>query len=149
MSDDEPSDDLRAAIKADKLAREQSDEWKENNLEYDLRNTDWIVAKAKSSEYYAQNIYAALCNMQWQKMDVVPILRDEFWSCSWRYAGGLVAELIEAGDYMDYYCSGIGNKLDEVENRKGYVSESEVTDEIREDFAKIGWQPVPYTDNAY
>jgi hypothetical protein len=136
-------DELLAAIDEDKLAREQSDEWKVNNLEYDLTSTDWIVAKAQANEYYAQNIYAALCNMQWQKLDVVPILKDEYWHCSWRYAGGLVADLVaRGGDYMDYYCSGIGDG-------DCFVAEGEVTDEIREDFLKLGWQPVPYTDHAY
>lgn len=122
--------------------REQTEEWKINNLEYDLRNTDWIVAKAKANEYYAQNIYAALCNMQWQKLDVVPILKEEYWHCSWRYAGGVVADIIGKGDYMDYYCSSMSDG-------ECFVAEGEVTDEIREDFLRLGWQPVPYEKEDY
>ena len=120
----------------------------ENDLEYDLRTTEWILAKTRSSESYAQNIYAALCNMRWQKLDVFPILKDEFWSCSWRHAGGIVANMLQKGDYMDWYCSGMGGvatyDLQEGEEymaRMKYVPEATVTEEIREDFQKLGWVP--------
>jgi hypothetical protein len=120
----------------------------ENDLEYDLRTTEWILAKTRSSESYAQNIYAALCNMRWQKLDVFPILKDEFWSCSWRHAGGIVANMLQKGDYMDWYCSGMGGvatyNLQEGEEymaRMKYVPEATVTEEIREDFQKLGWVP--------
>ena len=108
-----------------------------HNLEHELKNCDWIIAKAKSDKSYAQNIYASLCNMEWQKRDIWPILKEETWSCTWRYAGGLVAQLIEEGDYMDWYCSGIGT-----DNLK-YVREGTVTDEIAEDFLKLGWMSIP------
>ena len=79
----------------------------ENDLEYDLRSTDWILEKARTRDDYAQNIYAALCNMRWQKLDVIPILKDQYWSCSWRSAGGIVADMLGKGDYIDWYCSGM------------------------------------------
>ncbi len=110
------------------------------NLERDLKNCDWIIAKAKANKSYAQNIYAALCNMEWQKREMWPILKEETWGCSWRYAGGLVAQLIEEGGYMDWYCSGIRDES------AGYAPEGVVTDEIEEDFLKLGWVPVPYED---
>lgn len=114
------------------------------SLERDLRSTEWICNKAKANNSYAQNIYAALCNTDWQKIDVMPILSDQTWGCSWRYAGGIVADMLETGDYLDWYCSGIGpmgngnghgNDPD-----KKYVSEGQVTDEILEDFKKLGWR---------
>jgi len=126
----------------------------ENDLEYDLRTTEWILAKARSSESYAQNIYAALCNMRWQKLDVFPILKDEFWSCSWRHAGGIVANMLQKGDYMDWYCSGMGGvatyDLQEGEEymaRMKYVPEATVTEEIREDFQKLGWVPSEWPED--
>ena len=135
--------------------RESDPQWRENNLEYDLRSTKWICDKAKSREEYAQNIYAALCNQSWQRNDVWPLLKGQRWSCSWRYAGGIVADMCEQGDYMDYYCSGIrgGAVLDDdrltPEQRariewydKHMVGEGTVTDEIREDFFRLGWIPV-------
>ena len=136
--------------------REAKPEWKENNLEYDLRSTKWICDKAKAREEYAQNIYAALCNQDWQRNDVWPLLKGQTYSCSWRYAGGIVADMIEQGDYIDWYCSGIrGGATEEdlaqmtAEQREKYdwyqtyfVSEGHVTDEIREDFFKLGWIPV-------
>ena len=126
----------------------------ENDLEYDLRTTEWILEKARSRDSYAQNIYAALCNMRWQKLEVFPILKDEFWSCSWRHAGGIVADMLQKGDYIDWYCSGIGGGDEpDVYNaepdlkRKGYVPESVVTEEIRADFQKLGWVPSEWPDN--
>lgn len=116
-----------------------------NCLERDLRGTEWICNKAKASQSYAQNIYAALCNQQWQKIDVLPILKDESWSCTWRHAGGIVADMIEKGDYLDWYCSGIGpdGNGNGHNNDPGltYVSEGTVTDEILEDFKSLGWRP--------
>ncbi len=144
-----------------KSFREQDEEnmsnpdWQKDNLEYDLRSTDWILAKARASDAYAQNIYAAMCNMRWQRLDTWPILADEFWSCSWRSAGGIVADMLEKGDYIDWYCSGMGGLNREFDSdetneqwqkRTGYVPEGIVTEEIRADFQKIGWVPSPWPD---
>lgn len=123
---------------------------KENNLEWDLVTTDWILDKARASESYAQNIYAALCNNDFQKLDVLPILKEQTWGCSWRSAGGIVADMRQQGDYIDWYCSGIGGQIADYENgetddqwraRTGYVPEGKITEEIREDFQKLGWVP--------
>jgi hypothetical protein len=145
-----------------KSARQQDEEnmtdpkWQKDNLEYDLRSTDWVLEKARTRESYAQNIYAALCNMRWQRLDVFPILKDEFWSCSWRHAGGIVADMRREGDYMDWYCSGMGGLNREYEGdetneewqkRTGYVPESVVTEEIRADFQKLGWVPSPWPED--
>ena len=119
-----------------------------NDLEYDLRSTDWILAKARTRNDYAQNIYAALCNMRWQKLDTFPILKDEYWSCSWRHAGGIVADMQQKGDYIDWYCSGIGGGLSMEDSRPaGYVPEGVITEEIRIDFQKIGWIPSEWPDD--
>lgn len=115
-----------------KKEQEQDPEWQKNNLEYDLRSTDWILKKVRENDTYAQHLYAAMCNTDFTKNDVWPILQEDTWSCSWRYAGGIIADMREEGDYMDWYCSGIGQ-------HKGFVGEGIVTDEIREDLLKLGW----------
>lgn len=56
-------------------AQEIDSEWQKNNLEYDLRTDEVILNKVRASETYAQNLYAALCNMQYLKLDVIPVLR--------------------------------------------------------------------------
>jgi hypothetical protein len=131
--------------------READPEWQKNNLEYDLRSTKWICDKAKARDDYAQNIYASLCNQSWKRNDVWPLLKGETYSCSWRYAGGIVANMREEGDYINWYCSGIQGDLTEEQiasaleqgmNLARYVGEGCVTDEIREDFFKLGWIPV-------
>jgi hypothetical protein len=102
------------------------------DLEKDLFKSDTIVEKCKHSDIYSQNLYAALCNNRF-------FYNDEEWSCSWRYAGGIVADLRSNGeDYMDWYCSGIGDV------NGNYVGESVVTDEIRLDLMKLGWIVKPY-----
>ena len=122
-----------------------------NSMEYDLLSTDWILEKVRSSESYAQNLYAAMCNNSFIKNDVWPILKGDSWSCSWRYAGGIIADMREQGDYIDWYCSGIRNDSsfneDELTEQQkvrlqitnNYVGEQFVTDEIREDLLKLGW----------
>jgi hypothetical protein len=93
--------------------------------------------------------------MQWCKREMWPILKEEYWTASWRAAGGIVAELRNKGeDYMDYYCSGMKGGLsydtkddDKYFEDNKYVSEGEVTDEIAEDLNKLGWMPVPYNDD--
>jgi hypothetical protein len=110
-------------------------------MEHDLRTCELMLNKVRSSDTYAQNLYAAICNRQFQKLEVVPVLKDERWSASWRSAGGIIANMRQEGDYIDWYCSGIGEGLGngDLDGTKGYVSESEVTDEIREDLKQLGW----------
>jgi len=121
---------------------EQDPEWKKDNLEYDLRSTDWILAKVRNSDSYAQNLYAAICNNDFQKREVLPILKDETCSYSWRYAGGIIADMRQEGDYLDWYCSGINDGATSYQN--GYVSESVVTEEIEQDLLKLGWNVIQY-----
>lgn len=148
------------------LEREQQPEFRKNNMEYDLRSTEWILEKVRASEVYAQNLYAAMCNNDFQRVDVentaenlVDVLKDGLptWSCSWRYAGGIVADMREDGDYIDWYCSGIRDNREmdddqfqqltkEQQERyiitKDFVGESVVTDEIQEDLLKLGWKVI-------
>ncbi len=121
-----------------------------NNMEYDLLTTDWILEKVRVSESYAQNLYAAMCNNGFIKLEVIPVLKGEEWSCSWRCAGGIIADMRQKGDYIDWYCSGIRNDgyqddLDTVSPEQ-YVSEGLITDEIRNDLQRLGWAVAPGGD---
>ena len=133
-TEDDFFDDIRGKWAKLEAERRASDEFRINNMEYDMSQSDWFVSRVRGSDAYAQNLYAALCNNSFQKQDVWLILKDAYWSCSWRYAGGLVADLQDrGGDYMDWYCSGIGDK------DSGFVAEGTVTDEIATDLALLGW----------
>jgi len=112
-------------------------------LEGDLLKTDWISYKCTINNVYAQNLYAALCNNIFMK-------GDEEWTCSWRYAGGIVSDLIKddtrydlyshrTGDYLDWYCSGASEGT-----IPGYVSEGFVTSEVSHDLLNLGWTYKPY-----
>jgi hypothetical protein len=156
-NDKEPSQaylEMFDNIDFDKLSREEDPNWRKDNMEYDLRSTDWILEKVRESDVYAQNLYASMCNREFIKHDVMSILKNQRWSCSWRYAGGIVADMQEKGDYIDWYCSGIRDTrtlsasefavLTEQEQLaykegEGYVGEGFVTDEIREDLFRLGW----------
>lgn len=111
------------------------------DLEVDLINSELITEKCKN-QTYAQNLYAALCNVEWQKTDVMPILKSDAWGVSWRSAGRIIATIRDCGeDYMDWYCSGIGKIGDYTDHDifKRYCAEGQVTNEIREDLKTLGW----------
>lgn len=149
-------------------ARFDDESAKENNLEYDLLTSQELLEKVRADEVYAQNLYAALCNNQFRKLEVenkpdnlVKVLKDGLpkWSCSWRYAGGIIADMREEGDYIDWYCSGINKSLtdeeiaeltdvqkERYETTSKFVNESVVTDEIEKDLLSIGWEVLPYED---
>lgn len=128
-------------------------EWQKDNLEYDLRTSEYVLDKVRKDEFYAQNLYAAMCNNEFLKNSTWNILQDKRWSCSWRYAGGILADMVGKGDYIDFYCSGIrGDWADEEFNnatkeeqerykliKEKHVPESYVTDEVKEDLFKLGW----------
>jgi hypothetical protein len=151
----EPSEDYLDLYRS---ARQQDEEnmvnpeWQKDNLEYDLRSTEWILEKVRSNDAYAQNLYAAMCNNEFTKREMWPILKEQKWSCSWRHAGGIIADMQQKGDYIDWYCSGMGGLNQEYDaketnaqwqTRTGYVSESRVTEEIKDDLFKLGWLVVP------
>jgi hypothetical protein len=131
--------------------------WQKNNMEYDLRSSKEMCDKVKASNNYAQNLYAAMCNMTWQSREFWQELKGETWSCSWRHSGGIIADMREDGDYIDWYCSGIGNEeygngLDGTkpefdEAGRNYVPEGVVTEEIELDLNRLGWRPIPWTDD--
>ena len=154
----EPYQDLFKSSAQWRLDQESDPAWRENNLEYDLRTTEWILNKARGNKAYAQNLYAALCNNDFQRRDVMQILTNRLWHCSWRYAGGVVADMLGSGDYLDWYCSGILQHISDEEfhamtkeqqeiylyDKTHHVPEGVVTEEIEADLLALGWNVIPY-----
>lgn len=107
------------------------------DLSNDIANSSLMMSKLLD-DVYAQNMYAALCNNQFQKIDVFHILRDDTWACTWRSAGRLVAGWQRSkkpdGTYMDFYCSGMTQP-----DSAGYQSEGFITKEILVDLKDLGW----------
>lgn len=101
-------------------------------LDDDLYNSEYIKLKCKD-KIYAQNLYAALCNNIFFK-------NGQEWSCSWRMSGGIVADIrniyiedwTKKEDYMDWYCSGIGNDTTN-------MLEGDVSEQIEKDLLQLGW----------
>lgn len=115
------------------------------DLERDLFEemcADRIVIEYLKDVEVSRDFYRALCNVDWYLIlpplppdeQIMSILRGDkhpHWSCSWRTAGGYIAEIRNkhynlAEDYMDFYCSG---------------DEGTVTDQVRECFERMGWKP--------
>lgn len=136
-----------------------------NNMEYDLLTTDWILEKVRADDAYAQNLYAAMCNNGFIRLEVIPVLKGEEWGASWRYAGGIIADMQQKGDYIDWYCSGIRDYGSFATDEKDavpkelteeqmarmkvvdrYVPEGRITDEIRTDLQRLGWAISPDGD---
>lgn len=148
------------AVHEQHLRRFDSEESKINNLEYDLLTTDWILNRVRNSDVYAQNLYAAMCNNSFQKLEVWPVLQGQEWSCSWRSAGGIIADMRGQGDYIDWYCSGStrlsepnavdpgeDNKIQpEQERFRHYQPEGAITEQLHLDLRKLGWAAVPGGD---
>lgn len=140
-TEDDFFDDIKRHWAQTEAERRRTPEARINNMEYDMCEADWFVSRVRGSDDYAQNLYAALCNNCFQKQDVWLILKDAYWRCSWRYAGGIVADLRDCNeDYIDWYCSGIAP-----EEHSAFVGEGTVTDQIGADLALLGWLVTTYT----
>jgi hypothetical protein len=95
---------------------------KGGNMEADMANSPIIKEKVKD-QLYAVNLYRIMCNNEFTCAK-----KKEPWSCTWRSAGAIVAELRDIGeDYMDFYCSG---------------NESMVDEEVEQDLKNLGWTVV-------
>lgn len=153
------TEDFWKTVREDAVIQEQDPAWQKDNLEYDLRSTEWICNKVKGDDIYAQHLYAAMCNRVFQRLEVMPILKDQRWSCSWRHAGGIIADMREEGEYVDWYCSGIANfdhdqelydttDAQKIAKKKAeaLVPEGTVTHEIQTDLKKLGWIVLPADD---
>ena len=60
------------------------------------------------------------------------------WSCSWRYSGGIIADIRNTHyntkeDYMNFYCS---------------AEEGVVTDTVKECFERMGWEKYPWPEDG-
>lgn len=125
-------------------------------MQTDMMEAEWFRNKVKESKAYAQNVYAAMCNNEFRKQDVWEVLTDNTWACTWRASGGIVATLRDCGeDYMDYYCSGMGGFAAYESDPASYfaetkyVSESEITDEVRADLLRLGWVVVNSSNDDF
>lgn len=116
------------------------------SLDFDICQCPWMIDRVRTNRIYAQNLYAALCNTVWQRQDPWYILQGKTWSCTWRHAGAIVADIMGSGDYLDWYCSGsmTSHPDDDLgtasyKTDRGYRTEGDVSDEIRADLMRIGW----------
>lgn len=100
---------------------ENTTESKLSNFQDDLTNL--FGDRMRSDEEFCKNIWSALANVIWRNIDGAEA------SYTFRAAGGLIAEIIDGGDYMDWYCCG---------------PDSVVSEEIAKGLASCGWSHHDY-----
>ena len=98
------------------------------SLELELYQAKHIVNSCVADpKGFATDLYSALCNTTWVHRGT----GSEF-SCSWRYAGGIVSTMSHSmDDHTIYYGTG---------------AEGTVTDEILTELDKLGWEPTEEKD---
>jgi hypothetical protein len=89
-----------------------------DDLELDLRCSKLLSEKCKNSKEYSYKLYSSLCNNKFKK-------NNNICSYSFRVVSGIVANLNESGDYIDWYCSGY---------------EGLINQEVIEDLNSLGWE---------
>lgn len=105
---------------------------------------DKIIISYLHDAGIAADFYRALCNVDWYQKREMPdderimskLRGDKFepWGCSWRQAGGYIADIRNTHyntneNYMDFYCAG---------------HEGTVTPLVLECFDRMGWRPILY-----
>lgn len=105
------------------------------NLEKSLR-TDPEYLSLLKNEVFACAAYQSFCN------EVYINEHRERFSCSWRYAGGLIAELRDEGeDYIDYYMDFVkGELFDQTEQHKNTIQQI---------YNRLGWRLLTVEDQVY
>lgn len=74
------------------------------------------------NDEFCQRVWSSLTNTAWiRKKDGL------IYEASFRYIGGLIADLRGKGSYLDWYCK----------SPYGYVDE-----EVEEELGKLGWCPL-------
>lgn len=117
------------------------------DVETDLKANIEVCQKIASDMVFAQHVYAALCNQRYFRSDVAHD-DQEPWTCTWRRAGAIIADIRNTHynepqntgvieDYIHWYCSGMGFM-------EGAVDEGIVTSDIRQMFSDMGWYIVAY-----
>lgn len=122
-------DDITKEAREKLAAQKQLDFWSADDkdsvivsLEMDISDNVEFKRWIREDETRAQHLYHTLCNN-----DFVHKETGKHWGCSWRYAGGLVSDVLCKGDYLSWYCSG----------GEGFVDE-----QIEEWFNRMGWEVV-------
>ena len=77
------------------------------SLERDLVASSGFRELVRSSAF-AELLYASLCGTRWRHQTTGTV-----WSASMRQAGAIVASVRGEGDYLDWYCSGGEDVVDE------------------------------------
>lgn len=119
-------DDVTTQIRQEIADQKQLDFWSADNktevavsLEMDISDNVEFKRWVRESADHAQHLYHTLCNN-----DFIHRETGKMWHCSWRYAGGLVADVLCQGDYLNWYCSG---------------NEGAVDQQIETWFNRMGW----------
>lgn len=118
------STDADFSMRKEFYSRSLAHSYQKGDFKKDLKD----IADKLQDDDFAKDVYRALCNMRWQSKNNP----KKVYSCTWRYAGELVAELRAKGEiYLDFYLSG---------------GEGGITKEVGEAFGEMGmgWVPLSW-----
>lgn len=106
------------------------------NLEKALKKDEEFLALLKD-EGFACAAYESFCNTAY-----INEHRERF-SCSWRYAGGMIASLRDEGeDYIDYY---LGDFIE----REAFNRVEQHKDKVQEVYNRLGWRLLTSDDEVH
>lgn len=109
------------------------------SLEVDLAGDSAFLARV-SDAGFAHALYETLCNREFRKAG-----SDGRWSCTWRYAGGMIADLRGKGEgYLDFY-------LAEPRDSQGVALGGRLPGlmaEVEAEFLRLGWHELTEEEAA-
>lgn len=86
-----------------------------------------LFSEKVQNENFAKKLYDCLCNTIWYNKTT-----NDIYSCTWRYAGGIVADMRKKGEnYLDFYC-------------QGFSDEGDYHQEIYEELNQNGFKAIQY-----
>ena len=117
------------------------------DLEEDLLACRQLCVQALDTQFAGQ-LYVGLCNNDFRKREMWPMLTDTLWHCSWRHAGGIVAAMRmsvtvtsgELEDYVNWYCSNLAMDYDS--DTTTNLKEGEITATVAQALNMLGWECV-------
>ncbi len=118
--------DLKTIIRMNDESVDDDEEM--HSLELELYQAKHLVRRCqRDPDGFARDLYRALCNVTWKHVDGV-----DTYSCSWRYAGGIVSTMAYGLDeHMMFYACG---------------NEGTVSDDVLTELVKLGWEPTEDKD---
>lgn len=105
-------------------------------LEQNIKNTKWLVQKIKKNQFYAQNLYAALCYHTFVKANAYDILCANHVTINSLAAAQLMIEFYPETIELDWIPTNV------YKIAAGFVRPGYITSEVAQDLNQLGWKVI-------